>query len=53
MPYRRDMTVSDVHISAGGTVRYAQNGRVVIWYPTNEWTPAQVMVELKKAAAAA
>ncbi len=30
-----------------------QNGRVVAWYPTNEWTPAQVMVELKKAAAAA
>jgi polysaccharide export outer membrane protein len=30
MPYRRDMTVSDVLISAGGTVRFAQNGRVII-----------------------
>ena len=30
-----------------------QNGRIVVWYPSNEWTPAQVMVELKKAATAA
>ena len=30
-----------------------KTGRVVAWYPTNEWTPAQVLVELKKAAAAA
>ena len=29
-PYRRDLTVSDVLISAGGTIKYAQNGRVVI-----------------------
>lgn len=29
-PYRRDLTVSDVLISAGGTVKYAQGGRVVI-----------------------
>ena len=30
-----------------------QSGHVLVWYPTNEWTPAQVMVELKKAAATA
>jgi polysaccharide export outer membrane protein len=29
-PYTRDLTVSDVLISAGGTVKYAQGGRVVI-----------------------
>ena len=29
-PYRRDLTVSDLLISAGGTIKYAQNGRVVI-----------------------
>jgi polysaccharide biosynthesis/export protein len=29
-PYRRDLTVSDILISAGGTIKYAQNGRVVI-----------------------
>ena len=29
-PYRRDLTVSDLLITAGGTVKYAQNGRVVI-----------------------
>ena len=29
-PYRRDLTVSDLLITAGGTVKYAQGGRVVI-----------------------
>ncbi len=29
-PYRRDLTVSDLLITAGGTVKYAQAGRVVI-----------------------
>lgn len=32
------------------TALIGKNGRVLVWYPTNEWTPAQMMAELHKAA---
>ncbi len=43
----------------GGTLTHSlstaligKDGRVLAWYPTNEWTPAEVLVAMKSAAAA-
>ncbi len=51
----------DVGITAGegGTLTHSlstaligKDGRVVAWYPTNEWTPTEVLAAMKSAAAA-
>ena len=34
------------------TVLIGRDGRVAAWYPTNEWTPAEVVAAVKSAAAA-
>ncbi len=34
------------------TVLIGRDGRVAAWYPTNEWTPAEVLVAMKSAATA-
>jgi protein SCO1/2 len=31
------------------TVLIGKDGKIVAWYPTNEWTPAEVLVAVKKA----
>ena len=33
------------------TVLIGKDGKVAAWYPTNEWTPAEMLVAVKKAAA--
>ena len=51
----------DVGITPGGdgtithslsTVLIGKDGKVVVWYPSNEWTPAEVLAAMKSAAAA-
>jgi protein SCO1/2 len=34
------------------TALIGKDGRVRAWYPTNEWTPAEVLAAMKSAAAA-
>jgi len=34
------------------TVLIGKDGKVAAWYPTNEWTPAEVLTAIKTAAAA-
>jgi protein SCO1/2 len=34
------------------TALIGKDGRVRAWYPTNEWTPAEVLAAIKSAAAA-
>lgn len=32
------------------TALIGKNGRILVWYPTNEWTPDQMLAEIHKAA---
>lgn len=34
------------------TILIGKDGRIISWYPTNDWSPAEVLAEIKKAAAA-
>ena len=34
------------------TALIGKNGRILVWYPTNEWTPDQMLAEIHKAAKA-
>ena len=35
------------------TALIGKDGRILVWYPTNEWTPDQMLAEIHKAATAA